>query len=175
MWVSHQWFWLLCGGWIEENESRGGERRVLTAVVVACRQELVRESLRGSHPEFQFFGKLLPELGPRVPSVASVCPQLSTVPTCSVIVLPADGILPAPARTLPCVFVLPQGPRGSLGLSGLPESLQPLLGACRSADIRKLFPYHPNGSPSVLVLSQWPSVHSSSTSLPLLLPPSSIS
>lgn len=72
--ASHQWFWLLCGGWTEGNESRGGERKVLTTAVVAYSQELVRESLHGSHPGFQFFRKLLSELRPHVSAVASLCP-----------------------------------------------------------------------------------------------------
>lgn len=143
----------------EGNKSRGGERKVLTTAVVAYSQELVRESLRGSHPGFQFFRKLLSELRPHVSPVASLCPQLSTKPTRSAAVPPADGTLPAPAWTLPCGFVLPQGPRGSPGLSRLCKSLQPLLGACRSADTRELFPYIQTVLPPFLpFLSGLPSI-----------------
>lgn len=102
----------------------------------------------GASPGIQFSGKLLSELLPRGPPLASVHPRLSTVPACSAVFFQQTGLSQLLLGPCPVALSCPET-RGSPGLSRSPESLQPLLGACRSADTRKGFPCRPHGSPSV--------------------------
>lgn len=118
-----------------------------------------RDLVREYRPGFRFFRKPLSQLGPRGLSVASLRPQLSSVPGCGAELFFSHGTSPCSCLDLPCGFVLSQGPRGSSTLPRLPKSPQPLLGADIIPSTRKLFVCHPVGSLSVLILPQWPSIH----------------